>query len=350
MYRIAIFPVLFFFLIAVNARIFESYGMQYETLFDMDTSRGKWSFMLFSLSLYVLVFTSMLLYILSVGYDAMGVPGLESSWLHPIALFVIIIVWFLLPTEHFFGNIRFWVLNTLYRCAMAPLFPVTFKDLWFADQLTSMSDVLFELQFIMCIYPAHFIEQFKSWCYSTRSLGVPILNLFPLWCRFMQCIRTYRDKNVSSQLVNAGKYFSSMVPIFLAFADRRSGMDKTEWRHLYVMWFLSNLISTVYKYVWDIYKDWGLFSNLGDTRNTYLRGTLLFHPIWYYIAIIENLILRSAWLIVLLIRAYVKLTPVAEEYMTWTVVFLELFRRFVWNVFRVELEFIQTRRTEREND
>jgi hypothetical protein len=348
MYRIAIFPVLFFFLISINTRIWEQYGINYDSIFEMEGSKSKWSFMLFALSLYVLVFTSLLVYILSVSYNAMGVQGLESSWLHPIVLFAILIVWLILPTENFFGNVRFWILNVLYRCVLAPMYPITFKDLWFADQLTSMGDVLFELQFIMCIYPAHFIEPVRSFCFSTRSIGVPVLNIVPFWIRFWQCVRAYRDSHAKAQLVNAGKYLSSMLPICLAFVDRMTMVEGSQWSSLKVMWLFANIFSTIYKYIWDVHRDWGLFTNLKDTRNMFLRHPLTFEPIWYYVAIVANLFLRLSWLIVLLLRSNIPMGPSAIEYITWSVIFLELLRRSIWNVFRVELEHLNTAKMDRD--
>jgi hypothetical protein len=343
MYRVAIFPVILFALISLNLRIWTRYGINYETIFEFPSiNNTKGSFMLFSLALYMLVFTSMLIYILSVGYDALGVPGLGSSWLHPIVLFIVLVGWFLLPTERFFGSVRFWILDTLYRCMMAPMYSVTFRDLWLADQLTSMGDVLFELQFIMCIYPAHFIEQVRSFCSSSRSIGMPVLNMLPFWCRFWQCIRAYRDTKSTYHLVNAGKYLSSIIPICLAFAERMTITDDLHWNKWRIWWLLANLISTVYKYAWDIIRDWGLFSNIRDTKNVLLRNQLLMEPIWYYIAIVTNLVLRCSWLIVLLLRSNITMGPSAVEWISWLVILLELFRRFIWNIFRVELEHINT--------
>lgn len=272
----------------------------------------------------------------------MGVPGLESSWLHPIVLFLLLIGWFLLPTERFFGSFRFWILDVLYRCLVAPMYPVTFKDLWLADQLTSMGDVLFELQFIMCIYPAHFIEQVRSFCSSSRSIGMPVLNMIPFWCRFWQCIRAYRDTKSTHHLLNAGKYASSVLPICLAFAERMYVIDGAHWNQWKVMWLLANIFSTVYKYLWDVIKDWGLLTNSSSAKNIFLRNNIVFEPIWYYIAIITNLMLRFSWLVVVLLRSNIRMGPAAVEWISWIVIVLELFRRFVWNIFRVEIEFLNT--------
>ncbi|KAL0477235.1 hypothetical protein AKO1_005850 [Acrasis kona] len=338
MYRLAIFPAILFFFISINIRIWEEHGIDYERALQAEAFRteGKWSFMFFSLGLYILVLTSMLVYMMAVGYDAMGVPGLGSSWLHPIVLFFILIIWFIFPSYRFFGHVRFYILDLLQRTIAAPLYPVSFKDVWFADQLTSLGDVLFELQFIICIYPANFIQQVKTFCSSTRSIGLPILNVLPFWCRFWQCLRCYRDTRQTSHLVNAGKYASSVLPIILAFFDRVSPKPN----HYKTMWLLANITSLVYKFIWDIYKDWSLFTNTKETKNTLLRNILLFDPIWYYVAIVCNLLLRCSWLIVLLIRSYVEMGTTAVEYITWCVVFFELFRRFVWNIFRVEVEHI----------
>jgi hypothetical protein len=89
---------------------------------------------------------------ISVGYEARGLY-LPNNYIHPIILYGILIIWYLLPVKFLFGRIRYWMIHALIRGLCSPFTKVHFRDFWFADQLTSLGDILFELQFIGCIYP-----------------------------------------------------------------------------------------------------------------------------------------------------------------------------------------------------
>jgi hypothetical protein len=53
--------------------------------------------------------------------------------------------------------------------------------------------------------------------------------------------------------VNAFKYLSSILVVVLTFAN---GKLDSVWP--LVLWITANIISTIYKFYWDIHKDWGL--------------------------------------------------------------------------------------------
>lgn len=83
--------------------------------------------------------------------------------------------------------------------------------------------------------------------------------------------------------------------------------------------------------------DWGLFDkNAGE--NTFLREEIVYSsPYLYYFAIIEDLVLRFAWLFgFMLIEAKI----FSGDLVTSIMGPLEVFRRFVWNFFRLENEHL----------
>ena len=81
--------------------------------------------------------------------------------------------------------------------------------------------------------------------------------------------------------------------------------------------------------------DWGL-----------LRSKNLLHPklgyTWkslYYLAIVEDFILHFAWSLKLSLGLHLQ----AQDNLFYTVLAgLEIFRRFVWNIYRVEYEHVKT--------
>ncbi|XP_046808530.1 xenotropic and polytropic retrovirus receptor 1-like [Lucilia cuprina] len=102
-------------------------------------------------------------------------------------------------------------------------------------------------------------------------------------------------------------------------------------------WIIAAIVSSCYAYTWDIKFDWGLFdAKAGD--NTFLREETVYSSTWfYYFGIIEDLILRFGWT--------VSMSLIEAGYMEGDVMVtllspLEVFRRFIWNYFRLENEHI----------
>ncbi|EFC45668.1 predicted protein [Naegleria gruberi] len=226
----------------------------------------------------------------------------------------------------------------------SPFTVVRFSDFFIADQLTSLSDVLFELQFIGCIYPA--TSKFSTislFCSSTKSLGIPILNYIPYHVRLMQCLRKYYDTRQKMHLLNALKYFSSCLVIIIAFIDKLT-LDNSNniligsFTILRIIYIIINIISTCLKLYWDLRVDMGLFEK--KTKYWGLRSKLIFSPQYYYMAMFSNIILRWVWLPFLFVKSFVKIEKETLEWILYLFVFLEILRRFIWNIFRIEHENI----------
>uniref|UniRef100_A0A1B0CQI8 EXS domain-containing protein n=3 Tax=Lutzomyia longipalpis TaxID=7200 RepID=A0A1B0CQI8_LUTLO len=83
--------------------------------------------------------------------------------------------------------------------------------------------------------------------------------------------------------------------------------------------------------------DWGLFdAKAGDNR--FLREEIVYSSTWfYYFAIVEDLILRFGWT---LSMSLIEGGYIEREIMITILSPLEVFRRFVWNYFRLENEHL----------
>lgn len=178
-------------------------------------------------------------------------------------------------------------------------------------------------------------------CDSTTALITRgVVNCIPAWIRFAQCLRRYADtKEAFPHLVNAGKYSATFfVVIFntLKTYTKKDYPDDYENPYLY-LWLGANVVSTLYAYTWDIKMDWGLFDS-GAGENKFLREEVVYSSKgFYYFAIIEDFILRCMWLpsFILTQNNYI-----GAELMTSMTAPLEVFRRFVWNFFRLENEHL----------
>uniref|UniRef100_A0A1B0GPH4 Uncharacterized protein n=1 Tax=Phlebotomus papatasi TaxID=29031 RepID=A0A1B0GPH4_PHLPP len=83
--------------------------------------------------------------------------------------------------------------------------------------------------------------------------------------------------------------------------------------------------------------DWGLFdAKAGDNR--FLREEIVYSSTWfYYFAIMEDFVLRFGWT---LSMSLIEGGYIEREIMISILSPLEVFRRFVWNFFRLENEHL----------
>ncbi|CAF3753445.1 unnamed protein product, partial [Rotaria sp. Silwood1] len=224
-----------------------------------------------------------------------------------------------------------------------------FAGFWLGDQLISLDLIFFDLQYFICFY-AYDIQ----WIQPTTKHGVfctgwsqfflqTVFILLPSWFRFAQCIRRYRDTKAKfPHLANAGKYASGFL-VAITNTIRRATIPAYQHQpalnpFLY-LWFLSSLIGSIYKLVWDLKMDYGFFhKNAGE--NKYLREQIIYSSkIYYYAAIIENILFRFIWIINIFIYFD---TPAAEyaDIIGFAFGIIEVIRRFIWNYFRLENEHL----------
>jgi hypothetical protein len=88
--------------------------------------------------------------------------------------------------------------------------------------------------------------------------------------------------------------------------------------------------STAYSYAWDIYMDWGLLRNSDG-----LRKTITYPKAFYYFASFIDLVLRLTWLLPLFASKH-KWSSTFE--LTTALLILELVRRWIWALIRIENE------------
>lgn len=175
----------------------------------------------------------------------------------------------------------------------------------------------------------------------------PMVSCLPAWFRFAQCLRRYRDtREAFPHLLNAGKYsttffvvlFSTLNAVVSLSGDAEPE-DKVHNPFFYV-WIVCSVGSSLYAYTWDIKMDWGLLdrSTATSAENRVLREDIVYASKgYYYFAILEDFVLRFGWAVSL------SLTEMGfsnGDLITTILSSLEVFRRFVWNFFRLENEHL----------
>ena len=179
---------------------------------------------------------------------------------------------------------------------------------------------------------------------SIYNILALIFSCIPAWLRFLQCLRRYRDtRNKFPHLANALKYFTTFIDtIALSVRYIFSSSYENEFNSPYLyVWIFVRLSSSAYKIWWDLKMDWGFFDkNAGD--NKFLREVCIYSSKWYYyFAIIQNIILRFIWIVRIYDISYLKSNKeVYRDVVVTLLVFLEVYRRFVWNFIRLENEHL----------
>lgn len=269
------------------------------------------------------------------------------------------------PENIFRRDSRFWLIKHCFNVFTAPLHFVTFPDFWLGDQMNSLITSFLDLQYFVCFYATE--VDYSNWTLTVRMVNVTIndhvpwgyvdvntgrdmctsasgvralVSIIPATVRFMQCLRRFRDTGrAHPHLLNAGKYSTTyLVIIFKSLNNWAEKLDPTTTSIFFYLWIASYIISFTYTFLWDIFMDWGLIDPRAPKDSPFLREEMIYGSKWYYYAaIVQDFILRLSWVLnVSLGEAW----TLESDFLTCITAPLEVFRRFIWNYFRLENEHV----------
>uniref|UniRef100_A0A3P8QYK9 Xenotropic and polytropic retrovirus receptor 1a n=1 Tax=Astatotilapia calliptera TaxID=8154 RepID=A0A3P8QYK9_ASTCA len=342
-YRGGFLLIEFLFLLGINTYGWRQAGVNHVLIFELNPRNNLSHQHLFEIAglLGVLWCVSLLSCLFS---DKILVP-MQAN---PLALYGLFFLFLINPFKTCYYKSRFWLLKLLFRVVTAPFHRVGFADFWLADQLNSLVVVLMDLEYMICFYSFELdwtkhnglISRGNDVC-NSYSYGVrAVIKCLPAWFRFVQCLRRYRDtKRAFPHLVNAGKYSTTFFAVTfsaLYSTHKDAGSEAQIFFYLYIGCLA---LSSCYTLVWDLKMDWGLFDrNAGE--NTFLREEIVYpHKAYYYSAIVEDVLLRFGWILTVTVTTLVTFDGISDIFAT-VLAPLEVFRRFVWNFFRLENEHL----------
>ncbi|KAK2727359.1 hypothetical protein QYM36_008002 [Artemia franciscana] len=382
LYRGPFWIVLFVFFIAGNVSGWRRNGVNHVLIFELDPRSSLTDQHLFELAglFGVLWCLSVLCFLYA---DILTVP----PYVNPLMLIVIMIAFLFNPSRTFLHGARFWLLRVMGRMCIAPFAFVNFADFWIADQLNSLTRALADLHYLFCFYGTlngnWYYQEENSKCLQELWWTRLLVLCLPAWFRLAQCLRRYKDsKEAFPHLANGLKYATSFGVVISStlyglypngyyykevdssssirtlagnlnktalaqlineriHSDQRSLSSIDEIEKLdnpfFISWLACLFISSLYAFIWDVKIDWGLFdSKTGE--NTLLREEIVYGSCWiYYAAIIQDFVIRFCWAISISLS---EIDFVQKEVITTVFGTLEVFRRFVWNFFRLENEHL----------
>lgn len=83
--------------------------------------------------------------------------------------------------------------------------------------------------------------------------------------------------------------------------------------------------------------DWGLLDSKAPPEYKFLREELVYPMKWYYVSIVGDLVFRFGWTLNLSLTTMGAIPP---DLITLVLAPLEIFRRFLWNFYRLENEHL----------
>ncbi|RVE61409.1 hypothetical protein OJAV_G00170390 [Oryzias javanicus] len=340
-YRGGFLLIEFLFLLGINTYGWRQAGVNHVLIFELNPRNNLSHQHLFEIAglLGVLWCVSLLACLFS---NNIQIP-MQAN---PLILYGCFLLFLINPFKTCYYKSRFWLLKLLFRVVTAPFHRVGFADFWLADQLNSLVTVLMDLEYMICFYSFELDwtdrngllnsgKVCNSYSYGVRA----VIKILPAWFRFVQCLRRYRDtKRAFPHLVNAGKYSTSFFVV--AFAALYSTHREQDHAQIFFYLHIACLVvSSCYTLIWDLRMDWGLFDrNAGE--NSFLREEIVYpHKAYYYSAIVEDVLLRFAWILTITVTTLTDI-PYSSDILATVLAPLEVFRRFVWNFFRLENEHL----------
>ena len=360
LYRGSFFIIIYLILFGLNVYGWSKYGVNHVLIFEMNPRKHLTYQKCLEIGTFLLVMwiISVLLFLISFNND-------KDPFIHPIGFLIFLILFLINPIRIFYRQSRYWLIKKLARVITSPsscyiggcseraphesFHRVTFSDFWIGDQLCSMELLFFDIEYLICFYlnGSNLNSTNENVHMICSAWSEIILQIFfqslPSWFRFVQCLRRYRDtKEKFPHLLNAGKYASGFFVIITNALRRVQSFDyqnkKTSNPFVY-LWIITSLISSTYKLIWDLKMDWGFF-NSNSSENKYLREQLIYpKKSFYYISILLNIFFRYLWIINIFLHFH-SLFGEYSDLIGFVFALIEIFRRFLWNYFRLENEHL----------
>jgi xenotropic and polytropic retrovirus receptor 1 len=250
--------------------------------------------------------------------------------LFAIIMLVVFSVIFFNPIKLFQSVIRIQTIVAAFNWLFSPFSEVRFLEFYVADVMCSLAKPFIDIALITCWATSNSDENvfLNGECHPKMFWAI-FAWYIPFHIRFWQCInRWWVTGDAFPHLVNSGKYIAN---ISLIWSNYYYYFDPS----LKIVVFALYMVVTIYSLCWDMFMDWGLLRD-----GMWLRKKILCPPKDYYVWAVINFTLRFAWLLIFIDSSYWPLWFRKTDSLNWVLAVLELIRRAIWSLFRLENENI----------
>ncbi|KAK1253475.1 hypothetical protein MKX07_001552 [Trichoderma sp. CBMAI-0711] len=254
--------------------------------------------------------------------------GNDTMFLYyPVLLVGLTLVIILFPAPVMAHKTRRWFAYSHWRLLLSGLYPVEFRDFFLGDMYCSLTYSMANIELFFCLYANHWHS--PGQCNSTSSRLLGFLTTLPAIWRFLQCIRRYRDtRNIFPHLVNCGKYTATILSYMTLsmYRIRQNNKDLA-------LFATFSTVNGIYTSIWDLFMDFSLLQP--QSRHVALRDILALKYRWvYYVIMVADPILRFSWIFYAIFTHDLQHSTIVS----FLVSFMEVFRRGIWSLLRVENE------------
>lgn len=326
--------------------VFERGRINYLYVFEFSqTASTSWMQCLeYSLMMFFLCSLFGVLYVRSSLHNNMehcystaeGFPFL-SPYIVP-TFFVLWMLTIVFPIRHVFAKTRNAFGRVFFKCMKLPFGDVRFVEFFVADWGTSLVFPCGDLLYFVCFYtveaPHAFTNTPGGRCLDIQhKYNFPVA-MIPYFWRACQTFKMYLKTGIVAHLVNHGKYQTFLVYFIVSWAYVFWPSDALN----DVVWFM-HFAAQLYAWVWDILMDWGWIK--GRSRAMMFKSKL---P--YIAAGVVDFVLRMYFVFCTL---YIQ-PAIGQNYMYLIQATVEIFRRSMWSIFRIENENINNLESYRKID
>lgn len=292
-----------FILFGLSAKVFKNNLVNYKFIFNFDmASTMSDSSYLFMVSL-MLLFNNLIFYIMN------------TKWLLPysgsIPGILLVIYFFVLfnPFNILFLNSRIYLISVLSRAILLPTSTIRFRHFYFIDFLQTFKYSIVETS-------SYFLNENNTW------IAFLIFSLFPI-IRILQCLKRYSTSRLAfPHLINAFKYCMAVACVLMEIIRKYPSKDEVGFNFLDPYESILKYITAIFSFFWDVLIDWAIY-----------RNRFMFPKKFYLFAIIFNFLVKAHSVLSSFETLRYLRHPVLAS-------ILEIFRRCLWTLIRVEVEHL----------
>ena len=336
MFRGFFIVCLYWWILGFNVYFWNKSNISYKVIFKFDNHFSTVIEICKRASFFTFIlFASTLIYIIKraniplVSNIFMSIP----SHILPLICWGTLIFYIFFPFEGIFNYEGRIYLHQLFAESMGSfLLKTDFRHVWFIDQMTTFISTMRDMEYTLCYYAYYDAPLYAIIDHCSKTRGIYLfIAFFPNMLRILQCLKQiYDTKKKFPQVYNIIKYFLNIIVACLSFFW-------PTFPFLHPVWFIFTFISSCYSFAWDIKMDFGL---LQKGKNYPLRDKLYYKKkYYYYIVSILDFFFRFLWLITLspeVINAFIR-----PESLSIILSSVEIFRRGMWNLIRVEYKHFE---------
>ncbi|AGO11696.1 AaceriADL080Wp [[Ashbya] aceris (nom. inval.)] len=291
------------------------------------------------------------LYMVSLGFITVGALSLcsmlraaLSPWLWLCALLFALgfsTSSFILPYWRELRKARQWLVITAIRLVFSGAYPVHFGDFFLGDIVCSLTYSMADVASVLCVFSG---KKYDT-CGSSNLISMGILSCIPSYWRLMQCLRRYLDSNDRfPHLLNGAKYAMAILYNASLCAYRINKLHPS-----YRGWFIAAAtVNSTVSAIWDLVMDWSLLqfqsTNFLLRDDLYLAGKRNWQTgqyskrrkTIYYLSMLSDVVIRFQWVVYAIAPKVIQQSAVTS----FILGILEVVRRFIWIIFRVENEHV----------